>query len=52
MKQYSIRIEVEQGEIESIMHDLCEAQEKISECYNRLIELGVVKIRDEAANNK
>ena len=50
MKSYMIRIEVEQGEVESILKELEEAQEKIHQCYNRLISLGVVKIREEAAS--
>lgn len=48
MRPYSIRIEVKQGEIETILQELYEAQEKIGHCYNRLMELGVLTIRDEA----
>lgn len=52
MRPYIIRIEMERGEVENILHELYEAQEKISQCYNRLIELGVVTIRDEAASHE
>lgn len=47
MRPYFIRIEVNQGEIEEILKELYEAQEKVRECYERLIELGIVTIRDE-----
>lgn len=45
MKPYIIRIEIEEGEVKKILQELNEAQEKISQCYDRLIELGVVTIR-------
>lgn len=44
MRPYFIRIEIEEGEIDNILNELYEAQEKISQCYGRLIELGVVKV--------
>lgn len=50
MRPYIIRIEVEKGEVEAILKELYEAQEKISQCYNRLTELGIVTIREETAS--
>lgn len=50
MRSYIIRIEVEEGEVDKILQELFEAQEKISQCYNRLTEIGVVTIRDKAAS--
>lgn len=49
MKPYAIRIEIEQGEIETILKERYEAQEKLNECYGRLIELGVVTVREKPA---
>lgn len=50
MKQYDIRIEVDPGEIKAILDEITQAQEKIYQCYNRLIEIGVVTIVDKAAS--
>lgn len=50
MRSCFIRIEVEQGEVDTILKELFEAQEKIRQCYNRLEEIGVVTIRDKAAS--
>lgn len=47
MRSYMIRIEIKQGEIESIMKEIDEAQDKIYKCYDRLTELGVLTIRKE-----
>lgn len=44
MRPYFIRIEMEEGEVEKILNELYEAQEKIKQCYDRLEQLGVVTI--------
>lgn len=51
MTNYSIRIEVEDGEIEQILKELNEAQETIFKCYNRLQTLGVLKIKKSPSAN-
>ena len=38
-------IEVEDGEIETILKEMEAAQEKIYECYGKLRDLGVVVVR-------
>ena len=47
-----IRIEVRDGEVEKILRELSEAQEKIYECYNRLQEAGVLVISKEERYGK
>lgn len=42
MTKYFIRIETKPGEVEEILKELNEAQEKIYECYNRLRDIGVL----------
>jgi len=44
MTNYLIRIEVQDGEVEKILKELTEAQEKIYDCYNRLRDMGVVTV--------
>lgn len=44
MNGVAIKIEVEDGELKKIFNELTAAQEKINECYNRLIDLGVVTV--------
>lgn len=51
MKQYDIRIEVDPGEIKAILDEITQAQEKIYQCYNRLIEIGVATIVDKATRS-
>lgn len=51
MKQYDIRIEVNPSEIKAILDEITQAQEKIYQCYNRLIEIGVVTIVDKATRS-
>ena len=46
-----IRIEVRDGEVEEILRELNEAQEKIYECYSKLKELGVLVISKGAASS-
>lgn len=43
-------IEVEDGEIERILSEIREAEEKIYKGYSRLKELGVLKIKTETAS--
>ncbi len=52
MNGFFLQIEVKDGEIEKIMKELDEAQEKISECYQKLIELGVVTVTKDKATSK
>ena len=52
MKDYSIRIEIEDGEVEKILKEIIDAQEKIYEGYNKLIDLGVVKVKKANKANK
>ena len=42
MTKYNIRIETKKGEVEKILEELSEAQEKIYDCYSRLLNLGVL----------
>ncbi|SDD88364.1 hypothetical protein [Sporomusa acidovorans] len=51
MREHFIRIEVEDGEVEQIIQELYAAQEKIYQCYNRLISLGVVTVKPPAATD-
>lgn len=46
-----LSIEVEDGEVERILKELTEAQEKIRVCYDRLEELGVLKIKKPPSAN-
>lgn len=50
MNGYLIRVEIRDGEIEQILRELNEAQEKIYQCYSRLQEAGVVVIRKETVS--
>lgn len=47
MTNYSIRIEVPEGEVSEILAELQEAQEQIGRCYNRLQLLGVITVVKE-----
>lgn len=47
MRDFDIRIEIKDGEVEEILKELNEAQETIFKCYNRLINLGVMTIRQK-----
>lgn len=51
-----IQIEVENGELEQILKELSEAQEKIYQCYSKLKAMGVLKVKQppaaEAASDK
>lgn len=47
MGNYVALISVKDGELDEIMAELKEAQEKIYKCYNRLDELGVLRIEKE-----
>lgn len=47
---YLIRVEIQDGEIEQILRELNEAQEKIYQCYSRLQEAGMVVVRKETAS--
>lgn len=47
MNNYSIRIEVPEGELSKILNKLNKAQETIYECYQELERLGVVKLVKE-----
>ncbi len=44
MNRYLMRIEIKQGEVERILNELHEAQEKIYECYSELENLGVITV--------
>lgn len=44
MNNYSIRIEVMDGEVREILKSLADAQEKIYKCYQRLQDIGVLTI--------
>ena len=44
INNYSIRIEVTDGEVGEILKSLADAQEKIYECYQRLQGIGVLTI--------
>ena len=44
MTNYYTRIEVPEGEVKRIIDELTRAQQVISNCYDRLIDLGVVTI--------
>ncbi|MBR2216504.1 MAG: hypothetical protein IJ849_12230 [Selenomonadaceae bacterium] len=50
MNKYFIGIEVKDGEIEKILGELHEAQEKMGDCYRRLRDLGVLTIRKDTAD--
>lgn len=46
-----LSIKVKDGEIEGILRELDEAQEKIRDCYSRLDKLGVLTVeKAEAAS--
>lgn len=47
MRQHFIRFEVEEGEVDKVLQELSEAQEKIRKCYSRLMDLGVMTIREK-----
>lgn len=47
MNNYSIRIEIPEGEIKNIFDKMNEAQETIRKCYSELQMLGVVKITEK-----
>lgn len=49
MTNYLMSIEVEDGEIETILKEMSEAQEKIYDCYSRLRDLGAVVVRKAAS---
>lgn len=51
MTPYRIKIAIKDGEVEQIMKELDAAQEKIVECYDRLIALGVVVVEKERATS-
>ncbi len=51
MNSYHINISVPDGEVKRILDELTEAQEKISECYYKLQELGVVTITEATSGN-
>ncbi len=44
MTAYSIRIEIQDGEVEKILKEMEEAQNKIYDCYSRLRDMGVVTV--------
>ncbi len=46
MTNYAVRIEVKPGEVENILNELNEAQEKIYKCYLRLSDIGVLTISE------
>lgn len=48
MGNYVAVISVKDGELDEIMAELEEAQKKIYKCYNRLGELGVLRIEKKA----
>lgn len=51
MNKYSISIKAKDGELEEILKELNDAQEKIYRCYTRLQNLGVLIIdKEEAAS--
>lgn len=49
MTNYHMKIAIKDGEVEQIMREMDEAQEKIFECYDRLRALGVVVVEKEKA---
>ena len=49
MRKNCIRIEIGEEELKAIFEELDEAQEKIYECYEKLINLGVVTIRKRSS---
>ena len=46
-----IRIEIPDGELKAIMDEINKAQETIYKCYNRLQDLGVIIIKEQAASS-
>ena len=50
MKDYFFRVEIDDQEVNQILHELSEAQETIRRCYNRLQEVGVVVVRKETVS--
>lgn len=52
-RKYLFQIEVEDGEIDNILHELDQARETIYRCYSRLNDLGmvVVKNKETASGN-
>ena len=50
MDNYGIRIEIPDGRVKEILDTLTEAQETIRQCYDELVRLGVVTIKDTAAS--
>ncbi len=52
MTGYMIGIEAPEGEIEKIMQEIDQAQEKIYECYSKLRDYGVLSIKKDESTNK
>lgn len=50
MQEGFVRIEINDGEVESILTELHEAQETIRKCYSKLIDIGVVVIKSNAVS--
>lgn len=49
MEKYFALLQVDDEELEAILKDLADAQEKIWSCYSRLKEIGVVEIKKSEA---
>lgn len=50
MNAYSLRFEIKDGEVETILKELYAAQETIMKCYRQLVEIGVVSIKKDATS--
>ncbi|SCJ79216.1 Uncharacterised protein [uncultured Flavonifractor sp.] len=50
MNGYSIRIEIQDGQVKEILERLNAAQETIYRCYQELQDLGVVVVKEKAAS--
>lgn len=51
MNGYSIRIEIQEGQVKEILDRLNAAQETIYRCYQELQDLGVVVVKEKAASS-
>lgn len=50
MNGYSIRIEIQEGQVKEILDRLNAAQETIYRCYQELQDLGVAVVKEKAAS--
>lgn len=50
MNRYCINIEIPAGKVDEILKRLEQAQEEIRDCYDELVRLGVVSIKEDTAS--